>query len=217
VLVAQGEAAADDAPELPRLARWTREGETIEAELPQDATHVFFLTDGRDSPIDQIEAFKPWLEARGGELAAVICVVNCQLLEKNPALMPWYEACIHFADVVLLTRREGVANKWLSDFTGHFEKLFYPCLFELVKGGKVKNPALILDPQARRMTHFFEEEQDWIVTNDAGEEIDEDEESSGEDEEEVHAEPVQDPYFVRDAAGRRQKRIPDISRFLTER
>jgi hypothetical protein len=215
VLVSRGEVATDDSPKLPRLALWSREGETIDAELPQDASHVFFLTDGRDSPIDQIEAFKPWLEAQGGELAGVICVVNCQFLEKHPDLLPWYEACIFFSDVVLLTRRDGVANKWLSDFAGHFQKLFYPCLFELVKGGRVKNPALVLDGQPRRMSHYFEEEQEWIVTNEDGEEIDEDDESSGEDEEEVHAAPEEDPYLVKDSAGRRQKRIPDISKYLS--
>jgi hypothetical protein len=51
-------------------------------------------------------------------------------------------------------RREGVANKWLSDFRAHFDGQFYPCLFELVKGGRVKNPALVLDPLARRMSHL---------------------------------------------------------------
>lgn len=214
VFVSQGEVATDDSPKLPRLSLWSRDGETIDAALPKDATHVFFLTDGRDDPIDQIEAFKPWLAAQGGELAGVICIVNCQLLEKHPTLMSWFEACIHFADVVLLTKRDGVPNKLLSDFIGHFQKQFFPCVFEYVKNGRVKNPALVLDPHPRRVSHFFEEEQEWVITNDEGEEMDEEDESSGEDEEEIHAAPAVDPYMVRDAAGRRQKRIPDIARVL---
>jgi len=156
--------------------------------------------------------FKAWLEVQGGELARVLAVVNCQLAEKNPPLLAWYEACVHFADVVLLNKREGVANKWFSDFQAHFKKLFLPCLFELVKGGRVKNPALVLVPEARRMSHFLDAEQDWIFTDAEGEVIDEEEEAEGD--EEIEATPEEDPYFVRDAAGRRVKKIPDIAKFL---
>ena len=185
---------------LPALTRWTWTGESVEGTLPTDATHVFFLTDGRSNPIDQLEVSLPWLQAQGAELGRVLCVVNCQLAEKNPGLLAWYEACVHFSDVVLLTRREGVANKWLSDFRAHFDDQFYPCLFELVKGGRVKNPALVLDPLARRMSHAFDAEQDWVFTDAEGEEIE--------------ATPAVDPYFVRDAAQRRQKKIPDIAKYL---
>jgi len=157
---------------------------------------------------------KTWLEAQGdGELARVLCVVNCQLAEKNPPLLAWYEACVHFADVVLLNRREGVENKWLSDFLNHFKKQFYPCLFETVKNGRVKNPALVLEPQARRMTHVFDEEPNWIFTNAEGEEIDEQEETGG-DEDEIQAKPEEDTYFERRNGGRRVKQIPDIAQFL---
>ena len=197
---------------LPALTRWTWTGESVEGTLPTDATHVFFLTDGRSNPIDQLEVSLPWLQAQGAELGRVLCVVNCQLAEKNPGLLAWYEACVHFSDVVLLTRREGVANKWLSDFRAHFDDQFYPCLFELVKGGRVKNPALVLDPLARRMSHAFDAEQDWVFTDAEGEEIEEDEESEGD--EEIEATPAVDPYFVRDAAQRRQKKIPDIAKYL---
>ena len=42
--------------------------------------------------------------------------------EARPAaLLAWYDACVHFSDVVLLQRREGVANKWVSDFLKHHE------------------------------------------------------------------------------------------------
>jgi hypothetical protein len=62
------------------------------------------------------------------------------------------------------------------------------------------------------MSHVFDDEQDWVFTDAAGEEIDEQEETEGE--EEVEAKPEEDPYFVRDAAGRRAKRLPDIAKFL---
>jgi hypothetical protein len=212
VLLAADEAASELDHKLPGLARWTWTGETIDGALPPGATHLFFVTQGRVNPVEQIDVFKPWLAAQGGELARVISVVNCQLAEKNPSLLAWFEACIHFSDIVLLNRREGVANKWFSDFLAHFRDRFYPSLFEQVKAGRVKNPALVLDPQARRLSHWFDEEPDWVFTNADGEEIDEDEVT--EDDEEIEATPAEDLYLARDAAGRRAKRIPDIAKFL---
>lgn len=217
VLVSEEETPAPEgSPPLP-IERWrwnTAEDNPIVAELPPGATHVFFVTDGRKNPVDQVERFKTWLETQGAELARVLCVVNCQLAEKNPPLLAWYDACVHFADVVLLNKREGVENKWVSAFLEHFRKQFLPCLFELLKNGRVKNPALILEPQARRMSHVFDEEQDWVLTTAAGEEIDEQEET--EDDEEVEAKPEEDPYFARRTGGRRVKEIPDIAKFLGE-
>ena len=212
VLLSDTEAPDEFDAKLPGLARWMWTGESIDGRLPPEATHVFFVTDGRRNPVDQLEAGKAWLEAQGGELGRILCVVNCQLAEKHPSLLAWYEACVHFSDVVLLTRREGVGNKWLSEFRAHFDGQFYPCLFELVKAGRVKNPALVLDPLARRMSHAFDAEQDWIFTDAEGEEIEEDEETDGD--EEVEATQAEDPYFVRDAAHRRVKKVPDITKYL---
>jgi hypothetical protein len=198
---------------LPNTSTWEWRDGTIAGDLPPNATHVFFVTDGARNPIDQIEVFKAWLEARPADLARVLCVVNSQLAEKHSALLAWYEACVHFADVVLLNKREGVANKWMSGFLEHFKKLYYPCLFEMLKDGRVKNPPLILIPEARRMSHVFDEEQDWIFTNSEGEEIDEQEETKDGDDE-IEAKPAEDPYFERRNGGRRVKEIPDIAEYL---
>ncbi len=198
---------------LPAVSRWEWRDGMIIGNLPTEVTQVFFVADGAQNPVEQIEVFKVWLEAQGGELARVITVVDCQLAEKHAPLLAWFEACVHFSDVVLLNKRDGVENKWMSDFLTHFKKLYYPCLFEPVKEGRVKNPALLLDPQARRMTHVFDAEQDWIFTNSEGEVIDEEEETEDSDEE-VEAKVAEDPYFVRDAAGRRAKRLPEIAKFL---
>ena len=221
ILLAEAEAPAETDQKLPAIERWRwTEENAIEAELPAGTSHVFFVTDGRRDPVEQIEAFAAWLPTTGGELARVLCVVNCQLAEKNPSLLAWYDACVHFSDVTLLNRREGVANKWMSDFQGHFRDQFIPCLFEIVKGGAVKNPALVLEPQARRMSHVFDEDKEWFITGKDGEkrsveEMEEDEEQEGE--EEVEVTPEEEPYFVRDAAGRRAKKIPDVAKFLPPR
>jgi hypothetical protein len=206
VLISDQEGPDASDARLAGVGRWRQLPEIgIEAEIPGDATHVFILADGRRNPVDQIEAFKAWLAERSADVALVICVVDCQLAEKNPKLFAWYEACIHFSDVVLLNHREGVSNKWIGGFTGAFEGRFYPCLFECVKDGRVKNPALVLAPVARRMSHVFDE-QEWIV-----EDVDEEE---AEDGEEVEMKPEEDPYLERRAGGRRVNEIPRIEDFL---
>lgn len=207
---AENESAFD--AKLPEVSRWSWTGEFIVGSLPAGAARVFFITDGRGNPVDQIEVFKAWLQAQNGELARVICVVDCQLAEKNPPLLAWFDACVHFADVVLLNHREGVANKWLSDFQNHYKSQYLPCLFELVKTDRVKNPSLVLEPQARRMSHIFDDDPDWVFTDAEGEEIDEEEETEGD--EEVEAKQAEDPYFERLNGGRRVKEIPDVAKFL---
>jgi hypothetical protein len=211
VLLAESETATAAAARLPNLQRWCwREG-AVQAPALGEATHVFLITDGRSNPIDQLEASKAWLETVGGELARIICVVHCQLAEKNPPLLAWYDACAHFADVLLLNRREGVENKWLSDFQNRYRDQFYPLHMELVKAGRVKNPALILETEARRMSHYFDAEPNWVIT-DTGADADEEELEDGE--EEVEVSPEEDPYLAQWAGGRRVKELPDIRKYL---
>lgn len=213
VLLAARETAGPADSRLGEIKRWNWVEGTIEAAFPADATHVFFITDGRTNPVDQLEALKPWIEGNGAELGRVLCVVNCSFAEQHHEMPAWYDACIHFSDVVLLNRREGVANKWLSEFKRRYEDMFLPCLFEFVKGGRVRNPLLVLEPQPRRMTHYFDEDVDWVVTgiesgsedeNDALDDVDE----------EVEVSAAVDPYFALDAAGRRAKRIVDVAKLL---
>jgi hypothetical protein len=64
------------------------------------------------------------------------------------------------------------------------------------------------------MSHYLDDEQDWIVTDKEGEVIDEDEDDEKADEEEVEAAMEEDPYLTKDAAGRRSLRIPDIAKYL---
>jgi hypothetical protein len=225
VLLAEGETADTADARLPGLARWTWRDGAIVATPPPGATHVFLVSDGRAGPVDQIEALKPWLAAHGLELARVLCVAHCALVEKNPPLLAWFDACVHFSDVVLLTRREGVANKWMSDFIARYRDQFYPCLFETVKAGRVKNPALILEPQARRIAQWFDEAPpDWRAgIGDAETVFQDDEDDAAEDgaengdEEEADSPPGEDPWLARDAAGRRARPLPAIVDFLPPR
>jgi hypothetical protein len=207
-LLPAGERAGEADARLGSLARWAWNDGRIESPDLAGATHVFLFTDGRRNPVDQVEAFQAWLAASGGELARILCVIHCGLVAQHKELLAWYDACVHFADVVLLNRREGVPNKWMSDFQARYAAQFLPCLFELVKAGRVENPALILEPQARRMSHVFDEEPNWEVTSADG---DEEDEADGE---EITAQPEEDPYLQRRAGGRRVKEIPDVADFL---
>lgn len=218
VFISDEERGSEADSKLGSVRRWVwMDGEIgTPANSLGDATHAFFLADGRRNPVDQIEAFKSWVAANGGEIARVICVVNCQLAEKHRELIAWHEACIHFSDVVLLNHREGVANKWLSDFQNRFKDQFYPCLFEFVKNGRIKNPALILDPVPRRLSQFFDSEALPGVDDDTEIDMgtgdgDEPEDLDEDDDGEIIPD---DPYLVRRAGGRRVKEIPDISKFL---
>jgi hypothetical protein len=201
--LAAGEAASAVDARLGTLERWSWADGRIAASPPAPGATVFFFADGRGNPVDQIEAFQAWLAGAGGELARILCVVHCDLVAQHPPMLVWYDACIHFADVVLFNRRDGVTNKWFSDFRAHYAAQFLPCLFEVVKRGRVANPALILEPQARRLSHFFDAEPEW-------EAADGDEETEGE----VEMQPVEDPYLQRLAGGRRVKVIPDIAKYL---
>ena len=192
---------------------WTESGE-IEATWPTEASAGFFITDGRGDPVDQVEAFKSWMGTQGVELARVISVIHCSLIAAHSPLLGWHDACIHFSDITLLNRREDVANKWLSDYQARFAKRYIPCLVEMLKKGRVKNPGLVLDQQTRRLSHWFDEDEtdDWknFVT-DAGDVIIEDEAADDPDEE-INEE--EDEYLARYPGGDRKKVIPNISEYL---
>jgi len=205
-LLAAGEASDPHDARLGPVVRWTWTDGRIESPPASGAPRIFFFADGRRNPVDQVEALIPWLAAHGAALARVICVVHCGLAARHPELGPWFDACVHFADVVLLNRREGVAHKWLSDFQARYAARFLPCLVEVVKDGRVGNPALILEPQARRMAHVFDEEPNWEVTGGEDEDADE--------AEEIEAHPEVDPWLARRPGGRRVKELPDIAEYL---
>lgn len=170
-----------------------------------DATAVFFITDGQIDPVNQIEALHEWLPGSGAELGRIFAVIHCRLGFEHPPLRRWHEACVHFADVVLLNRREGVPNKWVGDFKTWLQKERFPCLIEFVKKGEVGNPALLLEPQARRMSLYFDDPDEWPDED----ELEEGETFAGDD-----LLGAADPYIERFDSGRRGRELPDIAKIL---
>lgn len=211
VLLAEGEPAdAADArlAALPHveLRRWSWAPPELPAVKCAGFSTVFFFADPRGNPVDQLEALKPWLEQHGARLARIMCVIDCTLAGEKPELLPWFDACVHFTDVVFLTRRAGVANKWLSTFLKHFQSQHYPCHFLQPRDGDIENPALVLEPEARRVTDYFDDPVELSP-----------EDIEGEDDVELGPEdlaPSPDPYFQRRRNGRREKEIPNLKDIL---
>ena len=178
---------------------------------------AFFLTQGLACPVEQLETLKRWMDDNSFVPARIFTVVNCGLLENNPGLRPWYEACIHFSDLVLLNKRMGVSNKWIQEYQDYFTKACYPCLFEPVKKGRLRNPIAALFPETRRLSHFFDNDY-----------VDGDEFIPGLDEIVIEDEFVRsegeidcvgttgDPYMARLSNGQRTKKIPDICSVLAD-
>jgi hypothetical protein len=190
-----GEATAHTTPVL----KWKRGEEGIEATVPPEISQVFMLVNGRENPVDQLEAIKEWIDSGAVRLGRILTVINSALYADTPGLGDWYDACIHFSDVVLLNNRTGVSEKWISSFKKRLQEQFMPCLIELVKKGKVPNPALVLYPEGRRLSLAFEEVDEMYVFEDDDEE-----------EDEISA----DPYFERSPSGQRVKVIPDVRNHL---
>jgi hypothetical protein len=182
------------------MARWSWAKPEIEFELPEGATHLFLVADGRSNPVDQVEALHELLLMRTDlRLARVLFVADAALLAAKPEAQPWYDACAHYADVVLLTRPEGIDQKWINGFEKRYRGQYYPFLFEVVRRDQLKNPAVLLVPEARRVAQVFDE--DIALADETDEEIE-------------AAKPENDKYFARTRGGSRVEHIPNIASFL---
>ena len=197
-----------------KIGEWTWSESSISGNIPAGATHVFLIADPTLSPVDQVEALVKWLPETGAQLGRIFTVVDCAFGSAHPDLFGWFEACVHFSDVVFFTNRSGIPGSWIRDFEKHFKKLYYPCLFEKPDGAEVANPALVLERQALRMSPAFED--DFELAG-AGAEYEIEVDDEDEDDDFVEEEPPQeDRYFARNrGGGNRVIQVPDIAPFLT--
>ena len=152
------------------------------------------------NPVDQVESLKDLLGKANKELGRIITLANCRMLSRHPRLFAYFDACIHFSDVVLVHEPETVSRQFVRDFIQRYKDEYYPCLFEPMKRGRVKNPDLILETVPRRISLYFDAEgEDWLV----------------DEEEDLEPTPV-DPYLERLPSGVRRKTVPDIAKILDE-
>lgn len=187
--------------ELSKPSQWRLENGSfaIDCESIGEVDSVFFVADANSDPADQIEAMKDFMASNDLDLARILTVVHCALAEVHAELHAWHQGCIHFSDVVLLNRREGVSQKWIREFREGFRQEYFPCFFEFVKKGRVDNPVHVLDPTPRRLSQYFDEEEEDLLD---GEEDDDD---SGMESDL----PDEDPFLLRYPNGQRCKPLPD--------
>ncbi len=186
-----------------------KDGKFDNIPLPQegDESTWFWLPDGRESLIDQMEVLRDIFKAKGLAPARVFLTVHCAIAAESKLAAEWHDAAVHFSDYVFVNRCEGASAEWVKDFEKKYKEACFPCKFERLRRGSVKNPAIVLYPEARRMSLIFDD-LDPIDTL----EIDEDN---------LPDEPFdltvkEDPYFERITGGRRAKPVPHPSEFLPE-
>jgi len=172
----------------------------IHGQIDAAPEKIIFLAPGNSDPADAAEAIKTWTELNNCQIARIITVVHCAFLSDNSAAKAWFDACVHFSDVVLLNRREGVNNKWVKDFEVGYRKQFSPARFLMVKKGRVANPLEVLEPEARRFSLYFDE----LIP------IEDDE--FEDDEQPQDTKP--DKYIERRESGQRAYPVPDIQQQL---
>ena len=141
-----------------RTVSWSVENTKIKHDsITESPSSIFFLTPSSIDLADVMEALKGWLNKNECQLTRIITVVDCKSLSENDSMNSWYEAAIHFSDMVLLNRRESVNEKWIKDFISNKKKQFHPTRFELVKKNRVNNPIDVLDSQAYRTSLYFDD------------------------------------------------------------
>jgi len=178
----------EEFPDGEGLTKWHWENGSFHIPEKTDDTqpsHQFLIFSPYLDLADQIEASLDLLDSDEGlTLARILFFVHCGLLkETSPKLQDWYDACAHFADVALLNRQKGANNKKIKEFKERYESMRLPLLVESVRKNRIANPAKILDPTSRRISHAFDPEV----------ELDSD---------------LPDPYLERLSTGERAKRIP---------
>ncbi len=175
----------------------------VSFEVPEETDLVFIVADGLADPTDLVEAVQAWLPESGCELGRIATVLHCDLAVADKVASDWFECCIHFSDIVLLSQRAKVKNKDMKAFLDRYEEECYPCLWEYVKKGRVSNPSLVLDTQSRRITRIFDEPE---FFDDDGEEE--------ELEEDVAGDVTKDRFLKTVTGGGRAIELPDIGEFV---
>lgn len=194
--------ALNDLPNT-QLIPWNWENDTIacSAMTPgagSEQDRIFYIAEPLRNPVDQMEALVAFAEAMDLRIGRVLTWVDCATVSQNEKpLEKWLDACVHFSDCVILSKREDVSGKWLKSLENRYRKAHLPCLFFHEKKKGFDNPALVLEPSARRASLAFDEVDPMF-----------------EDDPDIEDEPdlvgEVDPYFERMVSGRREKLVPEI-------
>ena len=160
---------------------------------------IFLITEPLRNPVDQLEAIVGFAERMQFRIGRIFTWIDCRrAVAHTKELEKWLDACVHFSDCVMLSRRDGIPGKQIQEIEDRYKKQHLPCLFFPVKKKGFDNPALILEPVARRASLAFDM-ADPMFEDDP--DIEEEPDLVGE----------VDPYFARMVSGRREKVVPEIA------
>ena len=187
----------------------------LDFEVPNGTNMIFVMADGAQSPAEFVYSFFLWIKKTGYELGRVLTVLDCELMSEHKDLDGWFDCCIHFSDIVLLSNRQNVSNKWVGELKDEYnKKRCFPCLFEYVKKGRLANPALALSPETRRISMVFEAEEPETEFVEYAED-DEEELIEEELEPSIAGDPEKDAYLKFVVSAKKESPIPDIRPFLS--
>ena len=157
------EVISDFDPSLENLAEvstilWSTEDSKIKHDsISVNPSSIFFIAPASIDLADVMEGLKGWLSKNDCHLTRIITVIDCKSLSEDNSQNSWYDAAVHFSDMALLNRREGVSEKWIKDMVTEKKKQFHPTRFEIVKKNRVNNPIDVLDAQTYRTSLFFDD------------------------------------------------------------
>lgn len=177
---------------------------------------IFILGPGRGSCLEFLENVRDWTVSKKIKVSKIITMAHMEKILAHNKVARWYDAAIHFSDIIFLNNREPKKDKEIRKFIERYtQDLSMPCLFEFVKKDRIKNPALAIEGSPRRTSQAFDEQEfdmdlsDVIIT-------DENDENLGDDEAFLSEfQNAAEPYFEKLPNGRRIKEIPDITEFLS--
>jgi hypothetical protein len=182
------------------VAAWSEQGPFLPHPLP--CATVVVLADGAAAPIDFLERFSLHLRAHQLPLARLWFLLDCVALQAHdgPDAWPWVDACVHFSDMVLLARSQRVPKRWVAELQGRYRKACMPCRWvALDSRGHTPNPEDVLYPEARRLSHAFDLDED--PYDDLGDEL-------LDLQEPLDLTEAREPYFRRDDKGQRVQPVP---------
>jgi len=175
---------------------------------------AFLLPPGEEDPRPWLEAVATLTRQEAHELGRIFTLIDCTLLAAHAKCRAWYDACLHFGDVVLLANREGAGNKWVRAFEKELQRLALPSIIAMVKkGGRVDHPAELLFPEPRRVSLFFDEPEvelpPWEVF-----EVDSNASADDEDDDARPGDARSDTYLQRDEYGAYAVTLPEATALL---
>jgi len=183
--------------------------EKLQALDENKISHIFYLTDSTKNLADEIESVKNFFDSPNLRLAAIWGVIDCNMLSQFPEeTQPYADALSHFADSLLLSRRENLNGRTVADIIARYEKQCKPHNYFYVNPKlKVDKPIELMIEEARRISMLFDD-------FDPIDELDIDEDDLPEEPFSLERKP--DPYMERLPNGARMRPIPDVSEYAKQ-